>query len=292
MNSMLRKWALKRALRNCSLPLESRWSLAKQSQMPRDEWHSFDRTPWNDPWMTASNIRAFSDYSRREIERLSHLVEALPPRARRYAFAGNMANVNYIRAAPLRKRGIDIDLILHPNDNFIFSQPGWEDFDGSIAELGAAPVAALAEHGLPSWVLRHDLDSNWQQNIDRYEVAVPERILMWPQYMPFLPMFEALSKYDALLVSQFPYLGPHSGRPYLFGQVGGEIWFEAARNDEIGNHYASQHRRCLCDTCFKSNYAGACTTLWLAQLAIRSVESRRRKISARQCTGDASGMGE
>ena len=57
---------------------------------------------------------------------------------------------------------------------------------------------------------------------------------MWPQYMPFLPTLEALSGYDALLVSQFPYLGMFSGRPYLFGQNGGEIWFEAARNDEVG----------------------------------------------------------
>src|SRR6185437_8546380 len=43
-----------------------------------------------------------------------------------------------------------------------------------------------------------------------------------------------LSRYDALLVSQFPYLGYFSGRPYLFGQIGGEIWFDASRNDTFG----------------------------------------------------------
>jgi glycosyltransferase involved in cell wall biosynthesis len=234
MSSILRKWALKRALRNSSLPRESRWTLANQSQMPSDGWHSFDRTPWDHPWMTAKNIREFSDYSRQEIERLTRLVEAKPSRAGRYAFAGNMANVNYTRAAPLRKRKIDIDLILHPNDNFIFAQPGWEDFDGSIEELGATPAAMLAERGLPPWVFLHGLDSNWQENISRYQAAMPEHVLVWPEYMPFLPTFEALSKYDALLISQFPYLGMLSGRPYLFGQIGGEIWFEAARNDEIG----------------------------------------------------------
>ena len=234
MSAINRWWAVRRALRNCSLPLQTRWTLANQPQMPRDGWHSFDRTPWKHPWMTASNIRAFSDYSRSEIERLSHLVEAKSLRAGRYAFAGNMANINYTRAAPLRRHGLDIDLILHPNDKYIFSQPGWEDFDGSIAELGTAPEAALEKRGLPSWVFRYDLDANWQQNIHRYKVATPERILLWTQYMPFLPMFEASSKYDALLVSQFPYLGLLSDRPYLFGQMGGEIWFEAARNDEIG----------------------------------------------------------
>jgi glycosyltransferase involved in cell wall biosynthesis len=234
MRSIRDRWALWRAARNCSLPLEARWTLANQSQMPRNEWNSFDRTPWNHPWMTASNIRAFSDYSRREIERLSYLVESEPSRAGRYAFAGNMANINYVRAAPLRRRGMDIDLILHPHDDYIFAQPGWEDFDGSIAELGAAPATALAERGLPSWVLRHELDSNWYKSVSRYKAATPERILLWPQYMPYLPTLEALSKYDALLVSQVPYFGLLSGRPYLFGQTGGEIWFEAARNDEVG----------------------------------------------------------
>jgi glycosyltransferase involved in cell wall biosynthesis len=184
--------------------------------------------------MTASNIRKFSDYSRREIQRLSRLVESQPSRTGRYAFAGNLGNINYTRAAPLRRRGMNIDLILHPSDDSIFAQPGWEDFDGSIEELGMAPAAMLAERGLPSWMFRHGLDSNWQQNIDRYEVATPKRILTWPQYMPFLPTLEALSGYDALLVSQFPFLGSLSGRPYLFGQMGGEIWFEAARNDEVG----------------------------------------------------------
>ena len=140
--------------------------------MPREEWHSFDRTPWKHPWMTAGNIREFADYSRREVERLSHLVEIQTlSKAGRYAFAGNMANINYTRATPLRKRGLDIDLILHPNDAYIFSQPGWEDFDGTTAELGADPAASLAERGLPSRVFRNDLDSNWQQNIDRYKVA-------------------------------------------------------------------------------------------------------------------------
>ena len=113
-------------------------------------------------------------------------------------------------------------------------------------ELGADPAASLADRGLPSWVFRHELDSNWPKNIGRYRVATPERILMWPEYMPYLPTLDALSKYDALLVSAFPYLGLLSGRPYLFGQTGGEIWFDAARNDTagiiarrgIGNAYA------------------------------------------------------
>ena len=210
--------------------------LAARDEIPklRDEWHSFDRTPWKHPWMTNSNIRGFSQYSHREIERLSLLVGDMPSTGGRFAFVGNMANINYTRAVPLRRHGISIDLILHPNDDFVFAQPGWEEFDGDITDLGLAPSVKLAERGLPSWVFRHNLDSDWQANIHRYKVATPEHISMWPQHMPHLPTMDALSKYDALLVSQFPYLGLLSGRPYLFGQIGGEIWFEAARNDMTG----------------------------------------------------------
>ena len=227
--------SLEDALKRMSMSREARWALAGRSQqLPRDEWHSFDRTPWNHPWMTTGNIRRFAEYSRGEIERLSHLVGAEPSGAGRFAFVGNMANVNYTRAAPLRRRGMNVDLVLHPNDDFIFAQPGWEDFDGDISELGEAPSATLADRGLPPWVVRCPLDSNWVENIDRYDAVTPEQVLMWPEYMPLLPTLNALSKYDALLVSQFSYLGLLSGRPYLFGQIGGEIWFEAARNDAIG----------------------------------------------------------
>src|SRR5437868_12871410 len=65
-------------------------------------------------------------------------------------------------------------------------------------------------------------------------IVTPEQLLLWPEYMPYLPTAAELSRYDALLVSQFPYLGFFSSRPYLFGQIGGEIWFEASRNDAFG----------------------------------------------------------
>ena len=59
-------------------------------------------------------------------------------------------------------------------------------------------------------------------------------MLLWPEYMAFLPTLAALSRYDSLLVSQVPYLGFLSGRPYLYGQTGGDIWLEASRNDAFG----------------------------------------------------------
>lgn len=240
-NVMRGRGALKLALANYSLPLEERWALANQQQMPTDEWHSFDRTPWRHPWMTSDNIRQFARYSTNELDRLARQVSrhGLWEKVRgkrRFAFVGNMANINYVRASPLRRRGVAVDLFLSPTDNFIFAQPAWEDFDGEITELGNNPTETLARATLPPWVYRLGLDANWPSTVAQNapKPATPERILVWPEYMGFLPTLTELSKYDSLLVSQYPHFGFLSGRPYLFGQIGGEIWFEAARNDAIG----------------------------------------------------------
>jgi len=245
--------ALRESLDRRTLPVETRWALAGQACMPRDEWHSFDRTPWQHPWMKADNIRRFAVYSKSRLAQLEDALEAhkrktrlwrwigqfplkSKPRRNRYAFVGNMANVNYIRATPLRRRNLDVDLVLYPYDDFVFAQPAWEEFDGEITDLGEDPSARLLQKQLPDWVHRYQTEANWEPMLleSKRMIVTPEQLLLWPEYMPYLPTTAALSQYDALLVSQFPFLGFLSGRPYLFGQIGGEIWFEASRNDAFG----------------------------------------------------------
>lgn len=147
-----------------------------------------------------------------------------------------MANVNYMRALPLRRRGLDVDLVLHPQDDFIFAQPAWEEFDGEITDLGDASGSSLFHAKLPDWVSRSSTERDWRNLPLEFGrmVATPAQILLWPEFMGYFPTLATLSQYDSLLVSQFPYLGFFSGRPYLFGQIGGEIWFEAARDDALG----------------------------------------------------------
>lgn len=246
-----RREVFAQALEQLSLPMEARWARAGQGCLPKDEWDSFDRTPWQHPWMTADNIRRFAAFSKSQLAQLERRLEGHrrktrllgwlhPSRSKpskgRYAFVCNMANVNYVRAAPLRRREVDVDLVLHPHDDFVFAQPAWEEFDGEITELGEDPGAKLRQARLPDWVHRYPAESNWESVLLESEKATvtPEQVLLWPEYMPYLRTAEALSRYDALLVSQFPYLGFFSGRPYLFGQIGGEIWFEASRNDPLG----------------------------------------------------------
>jgi glycosyltransferase involved in cell wall biosynthesis len=197
MLSRLDRQSLEKSLDQRSLPPETRWALAGQESLPKDEWHSFDRTPWLHPWMSADNIRRFAAFSNLKL---------------------------------------DVDLVLYPYDDFIFAQPAWEDFDGEITDLGENPGAKFFHGPLPDWVHRYPMESDWGPILlnSQKMIATPEQILLWPEYMPYLPTIEALSRYDSILVSQFPFLGFLSGRPYLFGQIGGEIWFEAARNDTFG----------------------------------------------------------
>jgi glycosyltransferase involved in cell wall biosynthesis len=58
--------------------------------------------------------------------------------------------------------------------------------------------------------------------------------LRWPVYFGHLPVLKKLQQYDALFAAQAPYLAYLSRRPYLVSQVGGDIWYECARDDELG----------------------------------------------------------
>lgn len=233
--ALLQKIALKRSITRRGLPIEERWRLAGE-ELPRSAWHSFDRTPWNHPWLQKQNLREFADFSRQKLHQLRSRIDLDRPSTNRYAFVGNMANVNYIRALPLRRRGMNVDLVLHPQDDFAFAQPAWEDLDGDLSDLEAASGQGAAGGSLPDWVHRFPIEANWSTLALRAErtIATPQQVLLWPEYMPYFGTLAKLSQYDSLLVSQFPYLGFLSGRPYVFGQIGGEIWFEASRNDSLG----------------------------------------------------------
>ena len=123
-----------------------RWQLAGEPR-PKAEWHSFDRTPWKHPWMSRDNIRQFAEFSKLQLAGVQDHVERAKSQRKqgRFAFVGNMANVNYIRALPLRRRGLNVDLIMHPQDDFPFAQPAWEEFDGEITELGDNPSKVFSE---------------------------------------------------------------------------------------------------------------------------------------------------
>jgi glycosyltransferase involved in cell wall biosynthesis len=206
---------------------------------PRDAWHSFDRTPWRHPWLTSENLAEMRAFSQGAYAWAHKEAEGADPASMRFGFVGNLANSLYARGVVLRRMGLHVDTILHPHDHYIMSQPGWEEYDGTVPP-GVSSMADLAEAGitLPDvpHAHIHGLRPDWYLGPRE---ALPEFVrnqdldrLM--SFMPYLETLEALQVYDACLTSQAPYLVWMARRPYLVTQNGADIWYECARDDLFG----------------------------------------------------------
>lgn len=209
------------------------------SRQPQTGWHSWDPHPWKHPWLTAGNLRKMRDFSRRVLEQERRRTANIDPTAFKYAFCCNMANSMYFRARPLRRAGMHIDIVLHPQDRFILGHPAWEEYDGVIPDINMtiddARAAGLHMPDVDD-VYVYPEDANWERHIAPGRRA----FLRWadqrayPTYLTMMPTLAALQDKDALWCTQAPYLGYLSNRPYVVSQTGGDIWFEASRNDELG----------------------------------------------------------
>ena len=219
----------------------------------RQAWASWDPSPASHPWLTTEHLHAMREQSVAAWAEARRIAEARQGAGSpRYAFVGNLANYLFMRAVPLRKRGLGIAMYLHPLDTFALSSPGWELFDGEV-EGGDFDLSALARLGIE---LPHVDDvhvvaaepapfpvGSDGAALDPREAvewatghAFPheEAAVRYPAYLCYLPLLEALQPYSALLATQSPYLGYLSGRPYLTAQGGGDLWFECSRGDRLG----------------------------------------------------------
>jgi glycosyltransferase involved in cell wall biosynthesis len=204
-----------------------------------ERWHSFDRTPWRHPWLTEANLGAERRYSAEVYRWARRQAGATDPRQFRFAAVGNMANGMYLRAAPLRRSGLSIDVVLHPQDRFLMSQPGWEEFAGELSAQ-ADTVDDLVRAGITlphvAGVRDAPLRPDWYVDPDNVRPAFldPDTEERFTAYLPFVGTLEALQDYDALLTTQTQYLAWLARRPYLVTQSGGDIWYEASRADLHG----------------------------------------------------------
>jgi glycosyltransferase involved in cell wall biosynthesis len=154
-------------------------------------------------------------------------------------FVGNIANNLYNRAVPLRKRGYAVDVFLHPHDRYVMSQPGWEEFDGTLPE-GVSDLDALGAAGvtLPhvADVYQQSTTADWASLLsgDLPRFVRLRDFLRWKPYFCYLPTLEALQEEEVLLSVQTPYLAYLAGRPYVASQSGGDVWYECSRDDAFG----------------------------------------------------------
>ncbi len=206
---------------------------------PVNDWHSFDCKPWTHPWLTQTNIRSFRAFSDQWLGRVEAEFDARESKKRgHYAFVGNMANNLYGRAKSIKASSMNIDMVLHPSDHLLMSQPTWEEY-GGIAPEGVLTLSQAHEAGLAlpdvQGVYRHDMVP-WVEVMPQ-NLSDSMRLMdlkRFGDYFCYLPTIAALLKYDATLAVQFPYLSYLSGKPYAVTQMGGDIWFECSRDDIYG----------------------------------------------------------
>ena len=202
-------------------PSDLRWRAVPTlfPDKPTNNWSSFDRTPWKHPWLTRDNLADFRRFS--DCLLAKWFPSVLPQTSDLdVAFVGNMANLNYTRLAPLRRTGVRAPLYLHPDDQYVLGQPGWEEFDGD-SPFGA-PLEEIRS-ALPSahdvFRLAHDFDWQKRNLSDVAPFLKPYDLLRWPSYASLWPLYNALSKHKVLVASQCQYAAYFSGRPYVFGRA-------------------------------------------------------------------------
>ncbi len=246
--NLQRRWRDHQWLRLNALAAPSRLRALWHGNPPADRFDTWDPAPWLHPWLTPENLRAMRDYSETCLARWRQEAESLPSEPVRYAFVGNLANNMYMRARPLRRLGLDIDVYLHPQDHYVMSQPGWEELDG-LVETSETDVRRLGERGIKLPVVPGVYQPPVSEAISaqdtflRYPYLSARDILRWLPYLNGNDWLRDLAGYDALLCAQSSFVGLLSGRPYVAAHIGGEIWYECSRGDLLGRLQLEAYRR-------------------------------------------------
>jgi glycosyltransferase involved in cell wall biosynthesis len=154
----------------------------------------------------------------------------------RVAAFGNLANNAYILVRLLRQVGVDAELILDPFDDFIMSDPRWEDLDLEISTQ-ALSAESLPNVALPPWVwdTRHLHFRRWPMRarlavwaIHRPAGVIRDARLAGPRGAAFVaayaPVIRRLATYDCAIVNGVgPIVATHADVPFLVQPFGGDI---------------------------------------------------------------------
>jgi glycosyltransferase involved in cell wall biosynthesis len=180
-------------------------------------------------------MRKFTREIRDEAANVARLVDASELSV---GFVGNTANNLYLRAVPLRRRSINIEMVVHPADVFVMSDPAWEEYDGELYE-NPADIGELRRRGvsLPTVpaVWRGEIPTQTPPYEDVAQFMTPSEYAMFSSYAALHETFERASTRDVLLTAQAPYLALFARRPYLATQIGGDIWYDCSRDDVHGH---------------------------------------------------------
>ncbi len=174
----------------------------------------------------------------------------------RVGLFGNIANNSYILGKLLRKRGIDVELILDPQDTFAFSQPLWEDCDFVLdadTVMGGKTdwdfwneKAQSLGWSMPEWV-KHVNKSGYSvktallkglrdPSLVMGAIAATQKSKAGVLFaVNVLPVVESLSDFDLLVVYGFgPIYAKLSRVPFVAIPYGADLTVTAFKNDILG----------------------------------------------------------
>ncbi len=210
----------------------------KDELVLEDGWSSYDRTPWMYPWLTTENLEKFEYYSDSHRQQLVNRLESNAT-DQHYAVYGNMANSMYTRAAVLRQKGVQCDVLLHPQDNFIMSHPFWEEYDGDL-QVESRDYHELVAEGV---IKKSSIEGVFQYGnigeMPSIEACAELGISAedYEAFSPFMLNYETYKHLDGLSASicaHSLYFGYLNSSPYAAVSLGGDLWFEASRSDAFG----------------------------------------------------------
>ncbi len=221
--------------------LKRRFRIAGGGQSEGNGWVSWDPHPWRHPWLVSENLQRMKAFSQEFLEREKQALNYADPTTLKVGFCGNMANSLYMRARALRTAGVKCHLYLHPHDKYVMGHPGWEESD-FILESDKLSLDELAARGIELQrvpdVHQFDVVSDWRSSLTAAggDWLRKADVSDYEPYLIHMKTLIALQDIDVLWGASngvyFPYL---ANRPYVVSQTGGEIWFEASRNDMLGH---------------------------------------------------------
>ncbi len=203
-------------------------------------WVSWDTHPWRHPWLATENLRRMKAYSQEFLEREKLALNHVDPTRLQVGFCGNMANSLYLRARALRTAGVKCHIYLHPYDQYVMGHPVWEESDLTLNSekltLAELATSGIDLQGVPD-VHQFAVVNDWKPS---YEAARGNwlreaDISAYEPYLAYVKTLIALQDMDVLWgASNGVYFAYLANRPYVASQTGGDIWFEASRDDMLG----------------------------------------------------------
>jgi glycosyltransferase involved in cell wall biosynthesis len=205
--------------------------------MPAQSGRSPVRTAWKQPWHVPNNLKAMHGFGREALAKLRDIGGGKRALSGRYGFVCNIANSMYTTAKALRGTDLKVDILMHPHDDYLFSQPEWEEYADTVPD-GVETYSQACQRGIQFAEMPNVIRTTITNGLPSYK-QVPAWVQTddyhrWREYYYFLPTITEARKYDCLFAIQCPYLAYLSGRPYVATHMGGDIWYECSRDDQLG----------------------------------------------------------